>query len=94
MSVEKAQALRDAAKSGNLAQVETLLKDAAGFDINFQDKYGYTALHMAAMFGHTPIVQALLRAGASRAVKTKDGETAQDVAKGMVLANVIKNFKP
>ncbi len=94
MSVEKAQALRDAAKSGNLPQVEALLKDQTSFDLNFQDKYGYTALHMAAMFGHAPIVRVLLKAGASSTVKTKDGETAEDVAKGMVLAKEIKNFKP
>jgi ankyrin repeat protein len=48
---------------------------------------------MAAMFGHAPIVRALLKAGAARETKNKDGETAADVAKGMVLSNEIKSWK-
>jgi hypothetical protein len=35
---EKGTALREAAKSGQLAQVEALLADRTGLDINFQDK--------------------------------------------------------
>jgi ankyrin repeat protein len=48
---------------------------------------------MAAMFGHTGLVRLLLQKGADPTITSNDGETAADVAKGMVLANEIRNFK-
>lgn len=43
---------------------------------------------------HAAIVRTLLKRGANASLKNTDGETAVDVAKGMVLANEIRNFKP
>ena len=39
-----------------------------------------TALHLAALFGNIQVVEALLNAGADKAVKDKYGDTALDDA--------------
>jgi ankyrin repeat protein len=48
--------------------------------IDMQDDVGDTALHDAARFGHVDVIKALLAAGASKAVKNKAGETANEAA--------------
>ena len=58
-----AEALHEAAREGDLAQVRRLLKKP-GVDVDA--RYGQTtALHRAARGGHTACLQALLAAGAS-----------------------------
>jgi ankyrin repeat protein len=47
------------AESGDVAVLETML--ACGFDAHAKDKDGVTALHRAAMAGHTQAVRVLLR---------------------------------
>ena len=44
------------------------------------DNDGYTALHYAAIDGQIQVVEALLNAGADKAVKGNDGMTALDEA--------------
>jgi len=41
---------------------------------------GWTALHLAAYSGNIQVVEALLNAGADKAVKDKYGDTALDIA--------------
>ena len=43
---------------------------------------------------HAHIVRTLLKRGANVNLQSTDKETAADVAKGMVLANEIRNYKP
>lgn len=49
-------------------------------DLDVQDSAGETALHDAARFGHGGVVGALLKAGANKAIKNNNGQTAFDVA--------------
>ena len=59
------RALLEAAKRGDLTGVDRLL--AAGADVNYQDRGGYTALTGAASRDHNVIVERLLAAGAKGA---------------------------
>jgi uncharacterized protein len=57
----------------------TLLLDK-GAKIDAQDDRGYTALITAAELGHDGVVALLLKRGADRTIKSKDGKAAADVA--------------
>jgi len=69
-----AGALQDAARAGNLPQVEQLLQQGAA--LNAADAQGRTPLALAAMQGHTAVVQRLLAAGANTALVDNDGMNA------------------
>jgi len=49
-------------------------------DLNCIDEDGWTALMFAAVEGHAPLVAVLLKAGADKEIKNKDGQTAADLA--------------
>lgn len=69
-----AGALQNAARAGNLPQVERLLQQGAA--LNAADAAGRTPLILAAMQGHTAVVQRLLAAGANTALIDHDGLNA------------------
>ncbi|CAN7204713.1 ankyrin repeat domain-containing protein [Polaromonas sp. LjRoot131] len=69
-----AGALQNAARAGNLPQVERLLQQGAA--LNAADAEGRTPLILAAMQGHTAVVQRLLAAGANTALIDHDGLNA------------------
>ena len=52
--------------------------------------YGKTALHYAAYFGKIQVVEALLNAGADKAVKKNNGCTALDLAQMMNRTAIVK----
>ena len=52
----------------------------AGANPNLQQQGGYTALHEAAMHNSVERAQALLDAGADRAIRSDDGLTAAEMA--------------
>src|ERR1700712_3973151 len=58
--------LREAAQDRDLSAVTLLLRDAdtTHIDINYQDLFGVTALHLACSSQHTAIISELLHAGA------------------------------
>ena len=64
-----------AAYRGHIQDVEQLL-GAPGIHVNAKDKYGDTALSMAAEGGKLAIVELLLEAGADVNAKNEDGNTA------------------
>jgi ankyrin repeat protein len=65
--------------------------------VNAVDDQGQTPLHVAAIWGQAAMVQFLLDHGADISLKTKDGETALDVAdkspSGNVAAEVLRRHK-
>ncbi|KAG1945785.1 oxysterol-binding protein-related protein 1 [Pimephales promelas] len=77
------QFLRDA-RNGNLEGIQRLLmskiKEEANIDINCKGKsksnHGWTPLHLASYFGHTDVVEELLKAGADANLSNNVGDTA------------------
>lgn len=65
---------RQAAIGGDLGCIDSLI--AAGAEINAKDKYGQTALMLAAPRGHDEIVGRLIAAGADLDVTAKYGLSA------------------
>ena len=65
-------------KEGNTQGVIEAIK--SGANVNAKDNDGFTALILAAVFGHTEIVKALIQAGADINAKNNDGWTALMVA--------------
>ena len=53
---------------------------AAGPDINAQNAFGDTALIMASQAGASDVVDLLLKAGAKRSLRNRDGQAAADAA--------------
>lgn len=58
--------------------ISTLLEH--GIDIN-ADNRGWTALHLAALNGHTDIASILLNKGAETAKENQEGRTPLDIAR-------------
>jgi len=71
--------LQGAVVGGDVGKVRKFLEEGA--EVDSVDKYGFTALHLAADRGHKEIVQILLEKGANVGVKDPDGETAISLAK-------------
>ena len=69
--------LLSAAKTGDLALVETLLD--RGADIEVRD-IGRTALMLASRMGEAAVVRTLLNRGADINARNEEGETALDIA--------------
>ena len=58
-----------------------------------QDKFGGTALHWAAYYGHKEIVTLLLENGANVALRRKSGGTAMTMARDHAQKEVIELLK-
>lgn len=72
-------ALHKAAFWGHIETITCLL-DECKLDPNVQDFCGDTAMHDAVRFGHAPLVEKLLSAGADKKITNKDGKTAEELA--------------
>lgn len=77
-SAEGIRALFYAIEKSNLVYAQKVL--AMRFDPNLHHDNGYTPLAYAAMQGSLPMVELLLRHGADPAQRTKEGDTAVEVA--------------
>lgn len=71
---ELIELLIDGARFGDADDVQRALEGKV--DVNAQDEWGKTALHMAAANGHDEIVKVLIDAGANVAVANESGNTA------------------
>lgn len=76
--VARYRGLHAAAFSGDLAQIEKLLKARA--DLNTRDPYGRTPLHVATYARKPDAVRMLMRAGANHALLERDRYDAVTIA--------------
>lgn len=77
-------------------EIVSLILNKANIDLNIQNKYGETALMLAAEHDHIDAVKKLLEHGANRFLKNNRKQTAIDIAletKNPEIADLIKNFK-
>ena len=74
-SDHKNQELFDAITIKNDTKIDEILQEVngSGFDIDYPNDQGFTALHMASGFGYTKIVEKLLNHGANIDAKSEDG---------------------
>eukprot|EP00301_Raphidiophrys_heterophryoidea_P019310 c4269_g1_i1.p2 GENE.c4269_g1_i1~~c4269_g1_i1.p2 ORF type:complete len:117 (+),score=12.31 c4269_g1_i1:191-541(+) len=71
--------LKQAAKDGNLPQVQQML--SLGASVRHSDKRGYTALYWACRYGHAEIAKILIDQGADAQFPNLLGNTPIVVAK-------------
>ena len=71
---EKNAQLSNAAKAGDVEKVGVLLQ--AGANIEAADRFGQTALHLAASYGHTAVVAQLIASGANKEATDRFRNTA------------------
>lgn len=76
--LQKDAKLIEAASDGSLERVATLL--SRGANVNVRDKWGWTALSMAAYGGHESIAKLLLACGADIEIEDVDGDSPLDLA--------------
>src|SRR5512145_1988098 len=77
-SAEGVRALFYAIEKNNLVYAQKVL--SMNFDPDLQHDNGYTPLAYAAMKGSVPMVELLLRNGASASLTTREGDTAVELA--------------
>jgi len=73
-----AASLHKAAKKGNVAKIEELIRN--GTSLNAIDRKGQTPLHYAVLHGHADAVEVLLENGAQVHVRNRSGETPYQIA--------------
>ena len=64
----------DCAKNGYIRLIQVLIQNGA--NVNVQNKYGKTAIHLANQYGHKDCIETLLRAGADVSIQNIYGRTA------------------
>jgi hypothetical protein len=72
--------IHDAARAGDLAKVESLVKQQPGLVSSKDEQYGQTPLHMAAFNGHKDVAEFLLANKADVNARAKNGSTPLHLA--------------
>ena len=80
-ALDAGPALRDAARTGQLAAVLDALPTVSTAQLNSTDSAGRTALMLATQGGHAQVVQRLVAAGADTKLKDASGQTAAQMAR-------------
>ncbi|XP_061351697.1 protein VAPYRIN-like [Gastrolobium bilobum] len=76
--VEQGEAVLEAARHGDVRQLESLLQ--GGASVNYRDQYGLTALHAAAVKGHKDVVLMLSEAGLDLECQDEEGHVPLHMA--------------
>lgn len=71
------------AANGLTGQIDTLINvlniTSREFDINECDKFGWTALHYAAFYQHTTVIDKLIELGADINLQSRGNETPKNI---------------
>jgi ankyrin repeat protein len=81
--------IHDAARSGDLEKVKTLLKHDPSLVSLRENEYGDTPLHLAALAGHLDVVRVLIDNKADVNAKNKEGYTPLHLASEMDYTEVV-----
>ncbi|KAK6234390.1 hypothetical protein QUC31_006796 [Theobroma cacao] len=76
--MERGEEVLMAARRGDATRLQSLLQKGAA--TNFQDQYGLTALHAAAIKGHKDVVSLLIESGSDLEHRDNEGHTALHLA--------------
>lgn len=76
---------------GNIDDVIALVE--GGADVNAAGDLGYTPLHQAASDGNPEIVKVLLRHGADVKARNEFGQTPMDLARDMIIQDLLSAKK-
>ncbi|XWS65808.1 hypothetical protein CRYUN_Cryun05aG0145400 [Craigia yunnanensis] len=76
--MERGEEVLMAARCGDMRRLQSLLQKGAA--MNFQDQYGLTALHAAAIKGHKDVISMLVELGSDLERQDNEGHTALHLA--------------
>ncbi|XP_012944192.1 oxysterol-binding protein-related protein 1, partial [Aplysia californica] len=79
----------EAAASGDIQRLTTVFQGGKVSSINVQDRFGNSALHLAAMGGHSAAVVFLLQNGVDTLLRNNSGQTALDLAQSVKMKQVL-----
>lgn len=89
MDEDNEERLREAACTGDIESIKTLIESSA-VNVNSQNKVnGWTSLHWAAKRNHSSVVSYLLLHGADKCIKTNTGETASQLTSYTDIKNML-----
>ncbi|KAG0215469.1 ankyrin repeat-containing domain protein [Mortierella sp. GBAus27b] len=77
-----------AASDGDLEAVKKFVEER-GVSVDAQDEYGYSALHAAASYGYTELIEYLLGKGANVNIQDPDGDTPLFVCETVEMAQLL-----
>ncbi|XP_061709310.1 oxysterol-binding protein-related protein 1-like [Cydia pomonella] len=86
---ERERKLLNAAKAGQIDDIQALLSSSNPPNINCVDAQGNTCLHCAAYRGHTRLAVLLLQNGVDTTLKNNSGQLAIDMAKDQEMRDVL-----
>lgn len=86
-------ALHHAARHGHVDICKLLVDRTSLLGVNYQDKRGNTAMHVAAIYGQDEVIQTLVESGVDSSIANIDGLLARDLALslGHVKASMVCN---
>jgi len=89
---EKLERLLSAVKKGDLPRVQEIIDDNV-IDLNLKTEGGWTPLMFATSLGYTPIVQALVSAGADTWLLNRQNQDAMVIARKKGFKDIVEVLK-
>lgn len=91
-SEEGCTALMGLSAKGDLSGAQILIESGAQINLKAKDT-GFTALHLAALSGHTHIAEVLIKHNIDTSIKDAEGNTAREYAEKFGFEEIVKLLK-